>query len=41
MARRSRRMWLGVAIAVLIVIAVAAHFVGGGLADTMRQMHGR
>ena len=40
MARRSRRMWLGVAIAVLVGVAIAAHFLGGGLADTMRQMHG-
>ena len=41
MARRSRKMWFGVAIALLVGVAIIAHLAGGGLADTMRQLHGR
>ena len=41
MARRSRRVWFGIAVVGLIAVAIAAHFLGGGLVDTLRAMHGR
>ena len=41
MARRSGRVWFGIAIVGLVAVAVVAHFLGGGLVDALRQMHGR
>jgi hypothetical protein len=34
-------LWFGVAIVLLIGVAVIAHLAGGELAETMRRLHGR
>ena len=41
MARRSGWTRLGIAMAVLIVLALIAHFAGGGLTGFLGRLHGR
>ena len=38
--RKQRRIWFAVAIVALIALAAGAHFLGGGMADLGRQIHG-
>jgi hypothetical protein len=40
MARNSRRNF-GIAIVVLIVLALIAHFAGGGISEFFGKLHGR
>ena len=41
MARQSGWTRLGIAIAVLVVLAVLAHFAGGGISEFFGKLHGR
>jgi len=41
MTKRSRRMWFAAAVVTLIGLAIIAHFTGGEITSTLREMHGR
>ena len=40
MSRRSRRTWFAVAVIGLICLATVAHFMGGAVMATLRELHG-
>ena len=40
MSRQSRRTWFAVAVVMLVGLALAASFLGDGLASAARQLHG-
>jgi hypothetical protein len=41
MARQSGWTRLGIAVAVLVVLALLAHFAGGGISEFFGKLHGR
>lgn len=41
MSRQSRRTWFLAAAIGLVCLAIVAHFMGGGMATTLRELHGR
>ena len=41
MAKQSGWTRLGIAIAVLVVLALVAHFSGGGISEFFGKLHGR